>query len=180
MGGSDAAPPKSWHDRVFTQIFLEPYLHEVDSEQPLPPIGEAIGFVHRLLRELCELYPSDGAVRAAADLCSEAEKLHPPGFDSLTGQPFLDFLSAFVQRVQRLRVGEAVLTPAFWGARSGAVFVLGRPSRGSSDYALAVCSTGDGARYHPTHPNVIDGRLQRAITLRLNGLAAERLGDSSF
>ena len=175
-----AASSPIWRDRIFASIYLEPYLDEAEGEQTLPPIGDAINFVHALLRELKEAYPNDAAISSAAEVCADAERLHPPGFDSLASQQFLDFLGAFMQRVQRLRVGEVLLTPAFWGARSGVLFVLGKPTRGSSDYTLAVCSTGDGARYHPTHPCLLDGRIQRAVTLQLHGLAAERLSDSSF
>ncbi|KAL1504687.1 hypothetical protein AB1Y20_008467 [Prymnesium parvum] len=173
--------PPVWRERMFSSIFLEPYLDDVDSEQPPPPIGEAIDFVHDLLRQLCADYPMDTALRSIAELCADAEKLHPLRFDSLGSSRTLDFLSAFIQRVQRLRVGDVMLTPGCWSACSGTLFVLGRPSRSSnSDYTLAVCCTGSGAKYHPTHPCLLDGRMQRAVTLWLHGLAAERVCDSSF
>ena len=169
-----------WRNRIFASIFLEPYLDEADGGSPvLPPVGEAIDFVYNLLQQVQESYPHDDAVQAAAELCSEARRLHPTDFDSLASQPFLDFLSAFVQRVQRMKLGDTLLTPGFWNAGTGSLFVIGRPTRGS-EYTLAICSTGEGSRYHPTHPSLLDGKLQRAVTLSLHGLAPERLTDSSF
>lgn len=173
------APP-IWRDHHFASIFLEPYLDEVEGEPALPPIGESISFVHTLLRELVEAYPSDGAIRSASEFCSDAAKLHSFRLSSLSCQPFLEFLGMFVQRVQKLRAGESLLTPTIWTACSGSLFVLGKSAKGSNDYTLAVCSTGDGVRYHPTHPCLLDGRLQRAVTLWLTGIPLERIGDSSF
>ena len=155
---SGKEPLPIWRDHVFTSIYLELYLDvaEGGAEVPqLPALGEAFEFFHALLIDVQAAHPSDGAVRAASVLCAEAVRLHSPSFDTTAGQPFLDFLTAFVQRVRALKVGEAVLTPGFWDTGSGTFFVLGRTARGS-EYSLAVCSAGHGARYHPSHPNVID------------------------
>lgn len=175
----EVAAPPVWRSHVFASIFLEPYLDVAESctGGSTGPLGDAFDFIHALLRD--EAGTTDGAIRTAIELCADAKRLHAVCFDSLADQPFLGFLQDLVQRIRALKVGDAVLTPGFWATGSATMFVIGRPARGAG-YTLAVCCTGDGARYHPVYPGAIDGRAHRQVALLLHGLAAERVADSSF
>ena len=170
-----------WEDRTFASIY-----QDVEATGPgLPPVGGSIDFVLELLKQLQNVaeHGIEGALKpqidAALQLCATSREMHHgKTFGSLSGEPFLEHLTAFMQHVRRMTVGDTLLTPGFWGACTGSLFVLGRTAR--SEYTLAVCSTGDGAEYHPTHPSLLDSRVQRAVTLYLHPLARERLEDSSF
>ena len=175
-GEASASPPQPplWHHACFQPIFLEQY---IETGSDTPPIGDAFALASQLIAGLAALLPQDSAVQAAALLCADAERTSPALVTSVTGEPFYEFLAKFVGRVRALQPGQVVITPGFWRAACGLLLVLGRSSGG--DYTLAVCNTGDGARYHPARADPIL-RDVRVPTLVFRGLSVARVGDSSF
>ena len=82
---------------------------------------------------------------------------------------YLQFLAAFVAKVNYLRPGEALVAPGGWrtGAQDGhaVMYVL---VRGQRSFTFAVSNTGPeraGTRYHPARVEVSPPKLKRALSV---------------
>ena len=105
-----AAPSANLWDQ---QLFREHYSTATAAPAephfvPVPPLGEALAYVGALIEGLRAERPSDGCVRAAWSLCTDATKLQVhEGVVSTRGAGFLAMIDEWVGRLRRLRVGEA-------------------------------------------------------------------------
>ena len=97
---------------------------------------------------------------------------------------YLQFLAAFVAKVNYLRPGETLVAPGGWrtGGKAGhaVMYVL---FRGERSFTFAVSNTGPealGTRYHPARVEVSPPKLKRALSVVLRDVPLARLSDASF
>mgnify|MGYP000456700059 CR=1 FL=1 len=96
-------------------------------------------------------------------------------------QRFSEFLSTFKMRLRAMAPGDVCAFPTGWMGTSGghAIFFVLEREEAADSFALIVCNTGLGCKYHPqdisTYP-----KTKCRTCIRLGGIPLARLAEDGW